>query len=239
MATVLTESSQSAEHVLLVEDDEVFALIMQRTLAKNGYEVTVMHDAPGVEACVLTESFAALIVDGNLPSGDGFELCRKLRPRFGGIIMLLTGRDDDLDELMGLELGADDYVRKPAEPRLVLARLKAHLRRHARAHAPSANVSVLTFGDIKIDVERREVTRSGSAVVLTDAEFDLLVALASRAGEIVDRDTLFQGTRGVEYDGLDRSIDMRVSRLRKLLGDDPVQPRIIKTVRGRGYLFAR
>jgi two-component system, OmpR family, response regulator len=239
MATTVTESSHMAQRVLLVEDDEVFALVMQRTLAKNGYEVTLMHDAPGVETCVLSGAFDALIVDGNLPTGDGFDLCRKLRSRFSGIIMLLTGRDDDLDELMGLELGADDYVRKPAEPRLVLARLKAHLRRHARANTASANVSVLQFGEIEIDTERRELKRGGTPVVLTDAEFDLLVALASRAGEIVNRDTLFQGTRGVEYDGLDRSIDMRVSRLRKLLGDDPVQPRIIKTVRGRGYLFAR
>ena len=234
----MNESSPGAARVLLVEDDEIFALLLQRTFIKGGYEVKAMHDAPGVTALVRSENFDALIIDGNLPTGDGFELCRQLRPHFAGIIMLLTGRDDDLDELMGLELGADDYIRKPAEPRLVLARLKAHLRRQQRA-SDAAQPSGMTFGEIVIDIDRREVKRAGSLLVLTDAEFDLLVALTSRAGEIVDRDTLFQGARGVEYDGLDRSIDMRVSRLRKLLGDDPTQPRIIKTVRGRGYLFVR
>lgn len=234
----MNESSPGAARVLLVEDDEIFALLLQRTFIKGGYEVKAMHDAPGVTALVRSENFDALIIDGNLPTGDGFELCRQLRPQFTGIIMLLTGRDDDLDELMGLELGADDYIRKPAEPRLVLARLKAHLRRQQRA-SDAAQPPAITFGEIEIDIDRREVKRAGSLLVLTDAEFDLLVALTSRAGEIVDRDTLFQGARGVEYDGLDRSIDMRVSRLRKLLGDDPTQPRIIKTVRGRGYLFVR
>ena len=234
----MNESSPGAARVLLVEDDEIFALLLQRTFIKGGYEVKAMHDAPGVTALVRSENFDALIIDGNLPTGDGFELCRQLRPHFAGIIMLLTGRDDDLDELMGLELGADDYIRKPAEPRLVLARLKAHLRRQQRA-SDAAQPPAITFGEIEIDIDRREVKRAGSLLVLTDAEFDLLVALTSRAGEIVDRDTLFQGARGVEYDGLDRSIDMRVSRLRKLLGDDPTQPRIIKTVRGRGYLFVR
>ena len=234
----MNESSAGAARVLLVEDDEIFALLLQRTFIKGGYEVKAMHDAPGVTALVRSENFDALIIDGNLPTGDGFELCRQLRPHFAGIIMLLTGRDDDLDELMGLELGADDYIRKPAEPRLVLARLKAHLRRQQRA-SDAAQPPAITFGEIEIDIDRREVKRAGSLLVLTDAEFDLLVALTSRAGEIVDRDTLFQGARGVEYDGLDRSIDMRVSRLRKLLGDDPTQPRIIKTVRGRGYLFVR
>lgn len=234
----MNESSPGAARVLLVEDDEIFALLLQRTFIKGGYEVKAMHDAPGVTALVRSENFDALIIDGNLPTGDGFELCRQLRPQFTGIIMLLTGRDDDLDELMGLELGADDYIRKPAEPRLVLARLKAHLRRQQRT-SDAAQPPAITFGEIEIDIDRREVKRAGSLLVLTDAEFDLLVALTSRAGEIVDRDTLFQGARGVEYDGLDRSIDMRVSRLRKLLGDDPTQPRIIKTVRGRGYLFVR
>lgn len=234
----MNETTPTAARILLIEDDEIFALLLQRTLVKGGYEVVVMHDVPGVSTRARSEAFDALILDGNLPSGDGFELCRQLRPQFSGIIVLLTGRDDDLDELMGLELGADDYIRKPTEPRLVLARLNAHLRRQQRA-ADAKRTSVLAFGEIEIDVERREVKRAGSLLVLTDAEFDLLVALTSRAGEIVDRDTLFQGARGVEYDGLDRSIDMRVSRLRKLLGDDPTQPRIIKTVRGRGYLFVR
>ncbi len=239
-----TEPSQSprvtdAMKVLLVEDDDIFALLLQRTLTKGGFEVTVFSDIPGVAQRVRDGAFDALILDGNLPSGDGFELCRQLRASFTGVVMLLTGRDDDLDELMGLELGADDYVRKPTEPRLVLARLKAHLRRTRRASDKTDAATAMRFGEIMIDVDRREVMRSGLLLTLTDAEFDLLVALAKRAGEIVDRDTLFHGARGVEYDGLDRSIDMRVSRLRKLLGDDPAQPRIIKTVRGRGYLFSR
>ncbi len=225
--------------VLLVEDDAVFSMLVQRTLEKGGYRVTLLEDSPTVVDRVRNESFDVLIIDGNLPSGDGFDLCRQLRPMFSGVIVLLTGRDDDLDELLGLELGADDYIRKPVEPRLVLARLKAHQRRHQRDTNTHGSATELKFGEISIHLERREVFRSGERLSLTDAEFDLLAALTNRAGEIVDRDTLFQGARGVEYDGLDRSIDMRVSRLRKLLGDDPSQPHIIKTVRGRGYLFAR
>lgn len=220
-----------------VEDDEVLALLLQRTFVKGGYEVKVMHDAPGVTALVRGETFDALIIDGNLPTGDGFELCRQLRPHFAGIIMPLTGRDDD-DELMGLELGADDYI--PQTGRTALSARARESASTPAAKSIDAPMGAMTFGEIEIDIERRERETCGSLLVLTDAEFDLLAALTSRAAKYRRSRHPFQVHAAWNTMGRDRSIDMRVSRLRKLLGDDPTQPwRIIKTVRGRGYLFAR
>jgi DNA-binding response OmpR family regulator len=140
-----------------------------------------------------------------------------------------------MDELLGLELGADDYVRKPVAPRIVLARLKAHLRR-PEAAVPA---DVLRFGELSIDRSSRSTRIGERPVQLTTAEFDLLWLLASHAGETLSREDIFRATRGLEYDGLDRSVDMRVSRLRKLLGDDADPARLIRTVRGKGYLFAK
>lgn len=233
-------TSPSAPHILLVEDDEVLALLLERTFAKSGIKLSVRHDVTDVTDLIQQQPFDAVLLDGNLPSGDGFDLCRQIRPHYHGTIIMLTGRDDDLDELMGLQLGADDYVRKPIEPRLVVARVAAHLRRQARlGTGETRSDEQLTVGDLVVKFTRREAYMRGAAVVLTDAEFDLLAALARQPGEVVSRDALFEGARGVEYDGLDRSIDMRISRLRKLLGDDPAHPHIIKTVRGKGYMLAK
>lgn len=233
-------STGQEARILLVDDDEVLSLLLERTFKKSGIHVVCMGDIAGVEQMIASQHFAAVLLDGNLPSGDGFELCRALRTKFRGPIVMLTGRDDDLDELMGLQLGADDYIRKPVEPRVVVARVVAHLRREARSQSiDSVRDDEITLGHLCIKLTRREVYLNSQRVTLTDAEFDLLATLAQSAGEIVTRDQLFQGARGVEYDGLDRSIDMRISRLRKLLGDSPDQPLLIKTVRGKGYLIAK
>jgi two-component system OmpR family response regulator/two-component system response regulator RstA len=227
-------------HILLVEDDEVLALLLERTFKKSAINVTCIGDVDGVEQLIAQNTFDAILLDGNLPSGDGFELCRNLRSKFLGPIILLTGRDDDLDELMGLQLGADDYIRKPAEPRVVVARVAAHLRREARLqNSGVTRDDEIAIGNLIVKFARREVYMHGKVVALTDAEFDLLATLVKHAGEVVSRDQLFQGARGVEYDGLDRSIDMRISRLRKLLGDNTDFPTLIKTVRGKGYLIAK
>ncbi|MBL8311790.1 MAG: response regulator transcription factor [Burkholderiales bacterium] len=233
-------TTRPVPQILLVDDDEVLSLLLDRTFAKSGMQLTIRHDITGIAALITERHFDAVVLDGNLPSGDGFELCREIRPHFPGAIVMLTGRDDDLDELMGLQLGADDYMRKPVEPRLVVARVAAHLRRHVRlASLQTAGDEQCVVGHLVVKFSRREALMRGTMVVLTDAEFDLLAALARNAGEVVSRDALFQGARGVEYDGLDRSIDMRISRLRKLLGDDPTHPEIIKTVRGKGYMLAK
>jgi DNA-binding response OmpR family regulator len=224
------------QHILIVDDDEVVAKLLQAHLKNAGYQVTHLSDGVGLVEAVASLRPDAIFLDASLPSADGFELCRELRPQYGGAILLLTARDDDVDELLGLELGADDYLRKPVNVRLALAHLRACLRR-GEAAVP-AKAETLVLGDLTVCNQTRRVTHKGAEIVLTTAEFDLLWALASRAGSIVSRDDLFRSTRGLEHDGLDRSIDMRVSRLRKLLGDDPQQPRLIKTVRGQGYLFA-
>jgi two-component system response regulator RstA len=173
-----------------------------------------------------------------LPGMDGFQVCRHLRPGYQGPILILTARDDDLDQILGLELGADDYVTKPVKPRVLLARVRALLRR-AQAPAPAqGGPTHVGLGSLEVDASRREVTLDGRQVAITTVEFDLLWFLASRAGQVVSRQDLYQAIFHYDYDGLDRSIDVYVSRLRQKLGDDPTAPQFIKTVRGAGYLMA-
>ncbi len=228
----------SAKHVFVVDDDDLTAAILSGHLTKDGYQVTRFGDGNTLFADVARLAPDAVILDGRLPTTDGFDLCRELRPKFAGVIILLTARDDDIDELLGLELGADDYIRKPATARVVIAHLKACLRRAAPHSAKSELPEVLAIGELSIDKASRSAHIGDSELSLTTAEFDLLWLLASHAGEILSREDIFRQTRGLDYDGLDRSIDMRVSRLRKLIGDDTENPQIIKTVRGKGYLFA-
>lgn len=228
----------SAKHVFVIDDDNVTATILSGHLSKDGYLVTRFSDGNTLFDDVARLTPDAVILDGRLPTTDGFDLCRELRPKFGGVIILLTARDDDIDELLGLELGADDYIRKPASARVVLAHLKACLRRAAPRGLKGNLPEVLTIGELLIDKASRSAYFGDSELSLTTAEFDLLWLLASHAGTILSREDIFRQTRGLDYDGLDRSIDMRISRLRKLIGDDTDNPQIIKTVRGKGYLFA-
>jgi DNA-binding response OmpR family regulator len=202
----------SAKHIFVVDDDDVTAAILSGHLTKEGYRVTRLADGNTLIDDVQREQPDAIILDGRLPSADGF------------------------DELLGLELGADDYLRKPATSRIVLAHLRACLRRTGGAAANDGKAS-LAFGDLHINPAARSATLKGEAIPLTTAEFDLLWMLASQSGSVLSREEMFRQTRGIDYDGLDRSIDMRISRLRKLIGDDTENPVIIKTVRGKGYLF--
>jgi len=229
----------SQKHVFVVEDDDVLAALLTAFLVREGFSVTRFDDGQNLLADVARLCPDAVILDGRLPSVDGFDLCRELRPLFHGAIMMLTARDEDIDELLALELGADDYIRKPAPLRIILAHLKACLR---RVSAPSptdheTSTERLTFGELDIDRTTRSVYLRKAELTFTTAEFDLLWLLACRAGEVLTREEIFQSTRGLTYDGFDRSIDMRISRLRKLIGDDADPPQIIKTVRGKGYLF--
>jgi DNA-binding response OmpR family regulator len=230
----------SQKHILLVEDDDVTAALLGAHLKKDGYVVTRLADGHNLMAEVRRLAPDAVVLDGRLPSADGFDLCRELRPLFSGVIVLLTARDDDLDELLGLELGADDYIRKPASARIVLAHLRACFRR-IRAVPPEGAAppaQILNFANLTIKHPTRTVLVNSREVIMTTAEFDLLWLLAENAGSVLSREDIFRQTRGLDYDGLDRSIDMRISRLRKLIGDDTVNPHMIKTVRGKGYLFA-
>jgi two-component system OmpR family response regulator len=227
-----------APRVLIVEDTPALALMLERYLGKHGFQVTVESDgARGLERA-LAENPDAVILDNNLPTMDGFEVCIALRPNYRGVIMMLSSRDEDRDRIAGLELGADDYLTKPMDLGLVRAHLKALLRRteiSMPAEQPSDNRH---YGRFSISRATRVVRLGEETIHLTDTEFDLLWLLAENAGTILSRSELFRNLRGFAHDGLDRSIDMTVSRLRRHLGDDAANPSRIKTVRGKGYLFS-
>jgi two-component system OmpR family response regulator/two-component system response regulator RstA len=174
-----------------------------------------------------------------LPGKDGFEVCRAVRSQYRGVILMLTARDEDFDQILGLEMGADDYIAKPVQPRVLLARIKALLRRLPPRRGANGESDNMVFGQFKISQATRTASLSGHTIDLTTAEFDLLWLLASHAGNVLSRDDLLQELRGIGFDGLDRSIDARISRLRKKLNDDPENPTRIKTVRGKGYLFSK
>lgn len=181
-----------------------------------------------------------------LPGMDGLTLCKELRPQFKGPIIILTALDSDMNQILGLELGANDYVIKTTPPSVLLARLRAQLRHHTPQHTvtlyPPASAisqaSMLRFGLLTIDPRSRDVRLAQESIQLSTADFDLLWELASHAGEIMSREQLFKLLRGVEYDGQDRSVDVAISRLRRKLGDHASEPTRIKTVRHRGYLLA-
>lgn len=228
--------------ILLVEDDDRLAELTAEYLRKNDFEVAIESRGDTAEARILAERPDLVVLDIMLPGQDGFAVCRAIRPKYDGIILMLTARDEDIDQILGLELGADDYITKPVPPRVLLARIKALLRRagtSAEEGSDAAAMESLTFGNFSISQHTRSATLAGDAIDLTTAEFDLLWLLAKHAGAILSRDDLLQQLRGIGFDGLDRSIDARISRLRKKLNDDPENPTRIKTVRGKGYLFSR
>ena len=227
--------------ILLVEDDERLAKLTAEYLRKNEFEVTIEGRGDTAEARILKEDPDLVILDVMLPGKDGFEVCRAVRQQYKGVILMLTARDEDLDQILGLELGADDYIAKPVQPRLLLARIKALLRRAPGSgeSGPSADeTDELEFGNFRISQATRNAHLGEDIIDLTTAEFDLLWLLASHAGSVLSRDDLLQQLRGIGFDGLDRSIDARISRLRRKLDDDPQNPKLIKTVYGAGYLFS-
>ncbi len=225
--------------ILLVEDDERLAELTAEYLRKNDLTVLIEPRGDTAEVRILAEQPDLVILDVMLPGKDGFEVCRAVRQQYKGIILMLTARDEDFDQILGLEMGADDYIAKPVQPRLLLARIKALLRRRPTGETASDPNDALSFGQFHISQATRTATLADAAIDLTTAEFDLLWQLASHAGNVLSRDDLLQELRGIGFDGLDRSIDARISRLRKKLNDDPDNPTRIKTVRGKGYLFSK
>ena len=226
-------------NILLVEDDERLAELTAEYLSKNDMKVAIELRGDTAEARILAEQPDLVMLDVMLPGKDGFEVCRAIRPHYRGVILMLTARDEDFDQILGLEMGADDYIAKPVQPRVLLARIKALLRRLPSAEAPASEAEKMIFGQFNISQSTRTAMLSGQNIDLTTAEFDLLWLLASHAGNVLSRDDLLQELRGIGFDGLDRSIDARISRLRKKLNDDPENPTRIKTVRGKGYLFSK
>jgi two-component system response regulator RstA len=221
--------------VLLVEDDERLAALTAEYLERNGLVVTRVGDGEAGLAEALRHRYDAVLLDVMLPRLDGLEVCRRLRARSDVPILMLTARGEEVDRILGLEGGADDYVPKPFSPRELLARIRAAVRR-ARGQAGPATRPV-EVGGLVLDPAAQRATLDGQVLDLTSYEFSLLFALASHAGRVLSRERLMELARGRADDAFDRSIDVHVSRLRQKLGDDPRQPRRIRTVRGAGYLY--
>lgn len=221
--------------ILLVEDDDRLAELVGEYLRAQGFDVRRQATGTGAVHRITTEQPDLVVLDVMLPGESGLTIVQQARKSYAGPVLMLTARGDDVDEVVGLDLGADDYLAKPVRPRVLLARIQALLRRGGTA----AQQERIEDGDLVVDRTARRVTLRGEAVELTTAEFDLLWFLATRPGRPVSRQELFKELRGIDYDGVDRSMDVRVSQLRKrLFTDQGAEDRIV-TVRGSGYQFVR
>ncbi len=234
----MNQPTEKLPRVLIVEDDERLASLTQEYLIRNGLEVGVEMDGNRAIRRIIEDQPDMVVLDLMLPGADGLSVCREVRAQgFQQPILMLTARTEDMDQVLGLEMGADDYVAKPVQPRVLLARIRALMRRSDKTIEDLQQR--LDFGELVIDNGARSVILNGQPVEFTSAEYDLLWLLASNAGRILSREDIFERLRGIEYDGQDRSIDVRISRIRPKIGDDPENPRRIKTVRSKGYLFVK
>ena len=229
--------------IVFVEDDPEVGALIAAYLGKHDIEVTLETRGDRAEETILRENPELVLLDIMLPGKDGMTLCRDLRGQWQGPIVLLTSLDSDMNHILSLEMGASDYILKTTPPAVLLARLRLHLRQSHVAPRPATITSLtphnaLRFGTLSIDPVNRQVLLANESVALSTADFDLLWELATHAGQIMDRDALLKNLRGVSYDGLDRSVDVAISRLRKKLLDSATEPYRIKTVRNKGYLFA-
>lgn len=228
-------SDLMAQRILLVDDDTRLHDLLASYLTQNGFAVSVAPDGPRGLAALASGTFDAVLLDVMMPGMDGIEVVRRIRAKSSIPILMLTARGDEADRVVGLEIGADDYIAKPFSPRELLARLRAVLRRVG----PDAAGERLVAGDIAIDVPGRIVTVAGKSADLTGIEFDILVALARRAGRVVARDALLDEAGRGDVHVSERTVDVHISHLRQKLSDDPRSPKIIKTVRGVGYVLAK
>jgi DNA-binding response OmpR family regulator len=226
-----------AERVLLVEDDVRLADMLKEYLGQAGFGVTIAARGTTALECLVDAHYDAVVLDLMLPDMDGLDVCRQLRARDDTPVLMLTARGDAIDRIVGLELGADDYLPKPFEPRELLARLRAIMRRRVQAAAGSEKS--LHFGRLEVDRAARAVRLDGKVRELTGYQFDLLVALAQHAGRVMSRELLMDLVKGEELEAFDRSIDVHISRIRAAIEDNPKKPRRIITVRAAGYVFAK
>jgi DNA-binding response OmpR family regulator len=221
--------------ILIIDDDQRLAGMVSEYLGAAGYRVTATATAREGEQRLKREAYDALILDLMLPDADGLEVCRRIRQTSDVPILMLTARGDAMDRVVGLEVGADDYLPKPFEPRELLARLRSILRRKSGATPQD----VKRYGRLEIDRAGRRVTVDGDERPLTSYQFALLDTLAAHAGRVMSRDALMDLTKGEQLEAFDRSVDVHISRIRAAIEDDPKKPRRIITVRGAGYVFAR
>ncbi len=224
------------QHILLVEDDLRLSTLIEKFLQQNNFKVSVLNSGEKAADFILSKQPDLVILDIMLPKMDGFSICRKIRHQYTKPIIFLTAKDSDFDHVLGLEIGADDYIIKPVEPHVLLARIHMLLRRISANKQQDINEIVI--GNLRIDKTSRQVFLADKHIELTSHEYELLWLLATNAGEPQSRDYIHQKMIGREYDGLDRSVDVRVSRLRKKLGDNTKVPYKIITVWGKGYLFS-
>ncbi len=231
----MSPESIEQTHIMVVEDDPSLSDWISEYLTSHGYLVTIADRGDTAVELVQADMPDIVVLDVMLPVKDGFQVCREIRSFFHKPVLMLTACAEETDEVLGLELGADDYLSKPVKPRVLLARIKALLRR-GKEELQSDNQR--RYGDFQIDALSRTATLANVLVPVSSHEFTVLWYLAERAGQIISRDELISAVRGIEYDGLDRSVDICISRLRKKLKDDSDQPKRIKTIRGKGYLFA-
>ncbi|EYF01682.1 response regulator transcription factor [Chondromyces apiculatus] len=225
-----------AQRILLIDDDARLHELLASYLEQNGFSVTGAPDGPRGLAALSAGTFDAILLDVMMPGMDGIEVVRRVRAKSSIPILMLTARGEEADRVVGLEMGADDYIAKPFSPRELLARLRAVLR---RGRAEAGGGERLVVGEIVIDVPGRVVTMAGKAAELTGIEFDILVALARRAGRVVPRDALLEEAGRSDVHVGERTVDVHISHLRQKLGDDPRSPKLIKTVRGVGYVLAK
>ena len=233
--------SATGKHLLVVDDDLKLRELLRRYLTDNQFEVTLAQDAPSMNRLLQRQPFDLIVLDLMLPGEDGLSIVRRLRGAGDTTpVIMLTAKGDDVDRIVGLEMGADDYIPKPFNPRELLARINAVLRRQPAAEAPgapSAEAAEISFGDFHLDLALRSLTRKGEPVPLTSGEFAVLKAFARHPRHPLSREKLMLLARGREYGAFDRSLDVQISRLRKLIEADPQHPRYLQTVWGVGYVF--
>jgi DNA-binding response OmpR family regulator len=229
---------EAMKTLLVIDDDEKLVGLVRDYLEPHGFRIQAAHEGPAGVSAVARSRPDLVILDIMLPGMDGFEVCRRIREDSAVPILMLTARGEDTDRIVGLELGADDYLPKPFNPRELLARIRAILRRADGASEQGA-AGVVVVGTVRLDPGDRSVHVGGEPIDLTTAEFDLLHVLIASAGRVLSRDQLMQQIHGTGWAAYDRSIDVHVSRIRSKLGDDSRRPAMLKTVRGVGYQFAR
>jgi len=227
--------------ILVVDDDQRLRDLLTRYLAEQKFEVRAVPDAPAMDKQLSRERYDLVVLDLMLPGEDGLAICRRLRAAGGApAIIMLTAKGDEVDRIVGLEMGADDYLPKPFNPRELVARIHAVLRRKPRGGppgAPGAEDGAHRFGAFEFNPGTRELKKDGKAVPLTTGEYSVLKVLVEHPRQPLSRDKLMELARGREYEVFDRSIDVQISRLRKLVEEDPAHPRYIQTVWGHGYVF--
>ena len=229
------------QSLFIVEDDAKLRLMLAEYFIKHDFDVKIFEDGISAIDAIVEHQPAILLLDLMLPGADGLTICRQIRSKYMGKVLILTASDDDFDHVAALEIGADDFVSKPVKPRVLLARVRMLMRRgeavDVSSDRGSNSANLLCYGQLTLNRPRKICLLKNQQVTLSDSDFDLLWILASSPDQVLSRDVLTKALRGIEYDGLDRTIDNKIVTLRKKLGDSSATPKRIITVRGKGYLF--